>query len=94
MDAILPGHSRSRFLGPYDILIAITVIIARETGSKFDSLSPTPEQHTLKGASHRRKKRANDMFGLQCAFSVPCQPENLKPHYVECHVPFTYADDY
>ena len=89
--AIRPGHSRSRCLGPYEFLIAITAIIAWETGSKFDPLSPSPQPHTLKGASHQRKKRANNMFGLscQCAFSVRCQPENLEPHYFECHVPFT-----
>lgn len=56
----------------YDFLIAITAIIAWETGSKFDPLSPIPQQHTLKGASHQRKKRANNMFGLHASVHSVC----------------------
>ena len=72
LSAIRPGHSRSRCLGPYDILIAITAINAWETGSKFDPLSLIPQQHTLKGASHQRKKRANSMFGLHASVHSVC----------------------
>ena len=35
LSAMRPGHLRSRWLGPYDFLIAITAIIAWETGSKL-----------------------------------------------------------